>query len=103
VAETVPGSRVEYAEGAGRDKRCYRVDFGKIVRILPEFKPQWNTQRGAQQLYEVYQKIGLNLKDFEGPRYKRIDHIEQLLSTGRLDGTLRWRKEKIASSAAKKR
>ena len=103
VAETVLGSRIEYAKGAGRDKRCYRVDFGKIVRILPEFKPQWNVRQGAQQLYEAYQKIGLNLKDFEGPRYRRIDHIEQLLSTGRLDATLRWRIEKTASSAAKKR
>ena len=103
VAETVPGSHIEYAEGAGRDKRCYRVDFGKIARMLPEFRPQWSVQRGAQQLYEAYQRIGLNLKDFEGPRYKRIDHIKQLLSTGRLDATLCWRKQKIASSAAKKK
>jgi len=103
VAETVPGSQIEYAESAGRDKRCYRVDFGKIVQILPEFKPQWDTRRGAQQLYEAYQKIGLNLKDFEGPRYRRIDHIEQLLSTGLLDPTLRWRIEKTALSVAKKR
>lgn len=91
----MPGSRLEYAESAGRDKRCYRVDFGKIVRMLPEFKPQWNTRRGAQQLYEAYRKIGLNLKDFEGPRCKRIDHIKQLLGTGRLDGSLRWRTEEL--------
>jgi len=103
VAETVPGSHIEYAEGAGRDKRCYRVDSGKIVQILPEFKPQWSARVGAQQLYEAYRKIGLNLKDFEGPRYRRIDHIEQLLSTGRLDATLRWRIEKTASCVAKKR
>ena len=32
VAETVPGCRIEFAEGAGPDTRSYRVDFGKIAR-----------------------------------------------------------------------
>jgi nucleoside-diphosphate-sugar epimerase len=99
VKETVPGCRIEYAEGAGPDKRTYRADFSKIARILPEFKPQWNARRGAQQAYEAYQKVGLKVEDFEGPKYKRIDHIKQLLSTQRLDETLRWREEKSASQA----
>jgi len=30
VAEKVPGSRVEYAKGASRDKRSYRVDCSKL-------------------------------------------------------------------------
>jgi nucleoside-diphosphate-sugar epimerase len=91
VKETVPGCRVEYAEGAEPDKRTYRVDFSKITQMLPEFKPQWDARRGAQQLYEAYQKVGLKMEDFEGPRYMRIKQIKQLLSTDRLDTTLRWR------------
>ena len=102
VEETVPGCRIEYAEDAGPDKRTYRVDFSKIARMLPEFKPQWDARRGAQQLYEAYQKIGLKVEDIEGPRYMRINHIRQLLSTNRLDATLRWREEQIASSVAEK-
>ena len=39
VAETVPGCRIEYAPDAGPDKRCYRVDFGKIRKVLPGFRP----------------------------------------------------------------
>jgi len=100
VKETVPGCRIEYAEDAGPDKRTYRVDFSKIARILPEFKPQWDARRGAQQLYEAYQKIGLKVEDIEGPRYMRINQIKQLLSTNRLDATLRWREEQVASSMA---
>ncbi len=92
VKETVPGCQIEYAKGAGPDKRSYRVDFGKLARTLPEFKPQWNARRGARQLCQAYQKFGLQLEDFEGPHYKRIDHIKMLLKTGRLDDTLRWRK-----------
>jgi nucleoside-diphosphate-sugar epimerase len=91
VKETVPDCRVEYAEGAEPDKRTYRVDFSKIARMLPEFKPQWDARRGAQELYTAFQKIGLTLEEFEGPRYMRVAQIKHLLSTGRLDETLRWR------------
>ena len=90
VKDTVPGCRVEYAKDAEPDKRTYRVDFSKIERVLPEFKPQWNARRGAQELYQAYQKYGVKLEEFEGPKYKRIDHIKQLLSAGDLDSTLRW-------------
>ena len=90
VAETVPGSRVEYAPGSSPDGRSYRVDFGKVTRLVPEFKPAWNARRGAEELYAAYRKVGLRVEDFEGPRYKRIDHVRQLLAGGRLDSTLRW-------------
>jgi nucleoside-diphosphate-sugar epimerase len=96
VKETVPNCRVEYAPDAEPDKRTYRVDFSKIERMLPEFRPQWNAQRGAQELYEAYQKYGVKLEEFEGPRYKRIDHIKQLLSSGALDSTLRWTQIAVA-------
>jgi len=91
VEEMIPDCRVEYAEGAEPDKRSYRVDFSKLARTLPEFKPQWNAWQGVKQLYEAYRKICLCLEDFEGPMYKRIDHVKQLLKSGRLDNTLRWR------------
>lgn len=91
VAEVVPNSRVEFAEGASADKRNYRVDSSKIARTLPEFKPQWTARKGAQELYEAYQRVGLQLEEFEGPRYRRIDHIKMLMSEGRLDDRLRWR------------
>jgi len=90
VKETVPGCEIEYAEDAGPDKRSYRVDFSKIAEKLPEFQPQWDARKGAQELYEVYKQHGLMLDDFEGPKYKRIDHIKQLLSDGKLDSSLRW-------------
>ena len=90
VQDVVPGSRIDYAEGGGTDPRCYRVDFGKIRRLLPEFKPQWNARRGAEELYDAYRRGGLVIEDCEGPRFKRIDHLKELLAAGRLDATLRW-------------
>ena len=91
VQEVVAGSHIEYAKDGGPDPRCYRVDFGKIQRVLPEFKPQWNARRGAEELDAAYRGVGLVLEDCEGPRFKRIDHLKHLMATGRVDATLRWR------------
>ena len=90
VHEVVPDCRVEFAEDAGPDKRSYRVDFSKISKTLPSFKPRWNARQGAQQLYEAYRKTGLRLEEFEGPRYRRIDCIQTRLANHQLDSTLRW-------------
>jgi nucleoside-diphosphate-sugar epimerase len=90
VKSVVPNTKVEFAEGAGPDLRCYRAEFSKITRVLPSFKPQWTARKGAEQLYNAYKKIGLTLEEFEGPRYKRIDHIRLLLKNNRLDNSLRW-------------
>jgi nucleoside-diphosphate-sugar epimerase len=90
VAETVPGSTVEVAPGAGPDKRCYRVDCSKIERLLPDFRPQWDARRGAQELYAAYCRLGMTAAIFHGPRYTRLKHLQELLASGRLAGDLRW-------------
>jgi nucleoside-diphosphate-sugar epimerase len=100
VKETVPGCVIEYACDAGPDKRCYRVDFGLIEKTLPSFQPKWDARKGAQQLYETYKRVGLGVEDFEGARYNRIDQIRQLLSTARLDRTLRWQTSSPVQSTA---
>ena len=97
VKETVPSCRIEYAADAGPDKRCYRADFSRISRTLRNFQPQWDARKGARELYEAYQKVDLRLEDFEGARYKRIDHIQGLLASGRLDSTLRWQSADVPS------
>ena len=90
VKETVPNCRIEFASDAGPDKRCYRADFTKFAGTFPNYRPKWTARQGAAELYAAYRKTGLNLDDFEGPRFKRIEHIKQLLAAGRLDSTLRW-------------
>lgn len=90
VKEVVPGCRIEFAPGAGPDKRCYRVDCSKIYRTIPEFKPRWNARAGVRQLYEAYRAVGLTYEDFQNTRYSRIDYIRGLLRDGRLGPSLRW-------------
>jgi nucleoside-diphosphate-sugar epimerase len=95
VKETVPGCHIEYAADAGPDKRNYRVDFSKFAKTFPEYKPEWNAHKGAEELYLAYQKLGLKLDEFEGPRFKRVEHIKQLLSEGYIDDNLRWIKRTV--------
>ena len=90
VMETVPGSTVTFADGAGPDKRCYRVNCDKILNSIPAFKPRWTARAGARQLYEAYKSFGLTLADFEGARYMRIKHVKKLQSEGKLDSSMRW-------------
>ena len=90
VAEVVPGCRVQYAEDAGPDTRSYRVDFTKIARALPDFKPEWDVRRGAEELYATYRKSNLTPEEFEGPRYQRISHLNCLLADGVLTPDLRY-------------
>ncbi|MBE9166045.1 SDR family oxidoreductase [Pleurocapsales cyanobacterium LEGE 06147] len=96
VKEVVPNCKIEYAPDAGPDKRCYRVNCSKVTRVLPAFEPQWSARKGAAELYEAYQKVGLTLEEFEGPKYQRIAHIKYLISSGQLEEDLRWRRETLA-------
>jgi len=93
VGETVPNCHVEFAKGASPDKRCYKVDCDRLPRVLSSFQTQWNVRRGAKELYEAYNKYGVTLEEFEGPKYQRIAHIKHLLSTGQLDETMRWKRK----------
>jgi nucleoside-diphosphate-sugar epimerase len=89
VADVVPGCRVEIASDAGPDPRSYRVNFAKIARVLPAFKPKWDACRGAKQLFTAYRRSGLTPGEFEGPRYQRISHIQKLIGDGTLGVDLR--------------
>jgi nucleoside-diphosphate-sugar epimerase len=90
VAETVPGCRVEYAKDGGPDKRCYRINCDKLPRILPSYKPTWTARKGAQELYDAYRAAKLTFEDLEQGRYFRINHIQRLEKTGKLDSSMRW-------------
>jgi nucleoside-diphosphate-sugar epimerase len=89
VGETVVDCELAFAEGAGPDKRNYRVNCDKALRVLHGFQPQWTARAGANELHEAHAKYGLTLEEFEGPRFQRIAHIRQLLADGILDETLR--------------
>lgn len=98
VASVVPGCKIEYAADAGPDKRSYRVSFEKIKRTLPQFQPEWDAKKGAEQLYQTYRSSDLTLEEFEGPRYQRIGHIKKLIAEGILDAELRYTRQSYTNA-----
>jgi len=79
---------VTFAEGATADHRDYRVDFGKLTRDLPGFRPRWTVAAGIDELAEDMERRGLTAAAFEGPRYVRLKRIQELMAAGRLDDNL---------------
>jgi hypothetical protein len=97
VADEVPGTRVEFAEGASPDARDYRVDFSRISGELG-FATRWTARDGVRELLAAYQTVGLTLEEFEGPRYQRIAHVRKLLAEGVLDEELRFTAKSAAAA-----
>jgi nucleoside-diphosphate-sugar epimerase len=91
VRQFIPGSSIRYADGAGPDTRCYRVNFDKIRRTLPGYTARWSMRDGICQLRDAYKKHGLKMEDFEGERFVRIKRIMGHLNKQHVDSNLRWR------------
>lgn len=90
VERVVHDSKISYAEDGGPDDRCYRVDFSKIERELPNWDPQWTVPKGIEELVEQYRSQDLQLSDFEGNRFMRINTLMSHIEAKRLDLDLRW-------------
>jgi nucleoside-diphosphate-sugar epimerase len=89
VGEVVANTEVVIMGQGEPDKRSYRVNFDKVTAQLPEFKPAWTARAGAEQLCDAYQRVGISVDDFEGPRFRRIDMLKSMLASGAVDNTLR--------------
>jgi nucleoside-diphosphate-sugar epimerase len=89
---------VTFADGAGPDRRDYRVDFSRIRELLPAFEPRWTVAAGIDQLVRDMHDHGLTATDFEGPRFVRVEKVRELLAAGHLDDELRVRSPVPTSS-----
>jgi hypothetical protein len=94
IAETVgkefPGCSVSFGP-PDADNRSYRVAFGKIHELFPEFKTEWNVADGAAQLHNVFRSIDMDAATFHGRGHTRLKQIEYLLKTGQVDAQLFWK------------
>jgi len=90
VEKIVPRCTLEILNKTGPDERTYRVDFSKITIVLPDFRPQWNLQKGILELYEAYKRFGLVEQDLHSSKYFRVRWIKQLLENRFLDTELRF-------------
>lgn len=93
IAEAVAaktGAPVTFAEGASPDTRDYRVDFGKIHRLLPAYQPVWTVPLGIDELARDMRDRELTATGFEHT-FVRLERINELRSSGCMDDLLRLR------------
>lgn len=89
VEATVPGSRVTFGEGAGPDKRNYRVDSSLIAEELPDFRPVWTVADGAAEVMRAFQNDLITVEELTGPRFQRIRCVLDRQERGSLGVDLR--------------
>lgn len=90
VADVYPGCELAFG-AAGGDNRSYRVSFDKIRRQLPGFACEWDARKGARQLHDVYERIGLDAATFHARPFTRLQKLRYLTRSGQVDGRLYWR------------
>jgi len=99
VAASFPNCEIEVGPPSA-DNRSYRVSFARIGKILPQFRCQWNAQRGALQMKQLFERIGLEETDFRAPAYTRQKMVNKLRQSGLLDDRLRWTEAGFGAVAA---
>ncbi len=94
VAEVFPGCELSFGT-QGADNRSYRVSFEKINTLLPGFKCDWDAQRGAKQLYEIFSRIDMTPEVFNSPGFTRLKQLEYLIRTQQIDKDFFWTKTTV--------
>jgi nucleoside-diphosphate-sugar epimerase len=89
IAATFPDCKLTFGNN-GADNRSYRVSFEKINTILPGFKCDWNAERGAQQLLNLFQQIDMTEDTFLFRGFTRLKQLEYLIRTQQLDHNFFW-------------
>jgi nucleoside-diphosphate-sugar epimerase len=89
VADVYPGCELSFGP-AGGDNRSYRVSFNKIHARLPGFKCSWDARKGAKQLHDVFQRIGLDAAEFDAKPFTRLKQLKYLQSSGQIDPQFFW-------------
>jgi nucleoside-diphosphate-sugar epimerase len=89
IGNIFPDCHVSFGE-SGADNRSYRVSFEKINTQLPGFKCEWNAERGAEQLYKLFQQIDMTKEVFESRGFTRLKQLEYLIRTQQIDKDFFW-------------
>jgi nucleoside-diphosphate-sugar epimerase len=92
IANVFTGCKLSFGD-SGADNRSYRVSFEKINTILPGFKCDWNAQRGAQQLFDLFSQIDMTEETFLSRGFTRLKQLEYLIRTQQIDQDFFWAKK----------
>jgi nucleoside-diphosphate-sugar epimerase len=83
VERLVPAANVVYTGEVGKDPRDYRVDFGKLGRLLPDFRLEYTLASGMAALLQHFRANGFSAADFDGERFVRLRVLRHRLDRPR--------------------
>ncbi len=89
VAKAFPGCTTSFG-ASDPDNRSYRVSFEKIKTQLPGFQCRYEAADGANQLREIFERIGFTNDIFKFRAFTRLKQLEHLLEKGDLNRDLFW-------------
>jgi len=77
VKRLIPSAQVVYTGEVGADPRNYRVNFDLLYRLLPDFRLEYDLQRGMEELHRKMLEHGFSKADFEGDRFVRLRMLKK--------------------------
>jgi nucleoside-diphosphate-sugar epimerase len=90
VARAVPGTEVSINTSAPPDGRSYRVNFDLFKQLAPRHQPQVTLDQSIARLEGGLQAMAFADSNFRSSTYMRLRMLEQHMSDGTLQPSLRW-------------
>ncbi len=72
----------------GIDQRSYYVSFKKLKKNFPNFRFKYTVDKGIKELISYFIKNKFSKKDLNNKKYYRLQRLENLLKTKKLDKKL---------------
>lgn len=79
VKELMPSANIVYTGEVGSDSRDYKVNFDLLNKTIPDFKLEYNLNKGMEELFEKYKKHNFSNQDFESTQFVRLRTLKNRL------------------------
>jgi len=89
IKELLPEVKVSINKDAQPDKRSYKVSFDLFKRLAPDYQPQYSLEDTIKDLVDGLTQINFKDKNFRQSRLMRLVVVNELLSNGIFDDSLR--------------
>jgi len=80
VQRLLPKAKIVFTGEVGADPRNYRVSFDLLNKTLPDFKLEYNLDKGMSELFRKYVEHKFNKEDFDGDKFVRLRTIKNRLN-----------------------
>lgn len=80
VNKLMPEANIVFTGEVGADPRNYRVKFDLLYDLLPDFKLEYNLDKGMDELFQKFKEHNFSVSDFDGDKFVRLRTLKSRLS-----------------------